>query len=86
MKNENPSRKKSLREKLIPSSVRIPTEYQFQTWEYEGGRLKHSEDNIVIINGVLCETWKQKVRASMTGCWQNLKAFFIYRPRHRGIE
>lgn len=70
------NRKNSLREKFFPNAFRVPTEYQLMTWENEGGCLYGACDNIVIINGVLCATWTDRVKATLMPYWKNLKSFF----------
>lgn len=55
----------SFRERFFPKSFRAPTEYQILNWEYEGGSQQSAVDNIVIINGVLCETTWDRWKATM---------------------
>ncbi len=82
MKKVNPSnktsQKNSLRQKFFPSSFRVPTEFQINTWEYEGGCINGVCENVVIINGVLCQTWFDRVKATLTPYWKNFKSFFNF--------
>ncbi len=69
------SHQRSFREKLFPYPLRVPTERQVLTWEDEGGNLSTCED-IVIINGVLCRTWTERVRASFISFWDRIRGIF----------
>ena len=67
----------SFREKFFPKSFRVPTEYQILNWEYEGGCLNGvCATNISIINGVLCETWWDKVKATSLPFLKSFRTFF----------
>lgn len=68
------SQRTSFREKLFPNPLRVPTERQVLTWEDEGGNLSMCED-VVIINGVLCQTWPERVRASFRSHWDWFRTF-----------
>jgi len=76
MKKIDSSTKNSLRRKFFPNSFRVPTQFQMNTWEYEGGCLNGDCENIVIINGVLCQTWFDKVKATVNPHWRNFKLLF----------
>jgi hypothetical protein len=71
----NFAKKNSFREKFFPKSFRVPTEFQINTWEYEGGSLNGACDNTVIINGVLCQTWFEKVKATVLPYWRRFVTF-----------
>lgn len=75
MKKINTSKKNSLKQKFFPNSFRVPTEFQINTWEYEGGCLNANCD-VVIINGVLCQTWSDRVKATLAPYWKNFKSLF----------
>lgn len=64
----------SFRDKFFPKSVRIPTEFQILEWEYEGGCLNGvCSSNISIINGVLCETWWERIKATSLPFWKSFR-------------
>ncbi|OYZ22327.1 MAG: hypothetical protein B7Y39_07560 [Bdellovibrio sp. 28-41-41] len=75
MKKINTSNRNSLRQRFFPHSFRVPTEFQINTWENEGGCLNGNCD-VVIINGVLCQTWFDRVKATMGPYLKNVKSFF----------
>lgn len=64
MNTINFERRNSFRKNFFLKTVRIPTEFQLNTWENEGGCLYGACDDVVIINGVLCETMLDRVKAT----------------------
>lgn len=78
MKKTETSYTNSLRQRFFPHSFRVPTEFQMNTWENEGGCLNGNCD-IVIINGVLCQTWSDRVKATIEPYWKNFKSLFSIR-------
>lgn len=78
MKSINCSKKNSLRQKFFPNSFRIPTEVQINTWENEGGCINGACENVVIVNGVLCQTWLDRVKATLSPIWKNFKSLFSF--------
>lgn len=69
-------RNDNFRRKLYTKTIRIPTEVQLNTWENEGGCLYGVKDNNVIINGLLCETFLDRIRATVKPYWDQLRAMF----------
>ncbi|MBL7543349.1 MAG: hypothetical protein JNL11_06005 [Bdellovibrionaceae bacterium] len=65
-----------LREKIFPRALRVPTEYQILTWENEGGCLDGRCNNIMIVNGILCETWFDRIKATLMPYWRRFRVFF----------
>lgn len=76
MKKIDSSNRYSLRRRFFPNSFRVPTQFQINTWEYEGGCLNGNCDDVVIVNGVLCQTWSDRVKATLAPYWKNFKLFF----------
>lgn len=73
MESINFIKRNSLRNKLFQNPVRVPTEFQLITWENEGGNLYGANDDVVIINGILCQTWLDRVRASLRPIWKAVR-------------
>lgn len=67
-------KRSSFRKNFFPKSIRVPTEFQLNTWEYEGGCLYGACDDVEIVNGVLCRTWMDKVRATVKPFWSASKS------------
>jgi|JI10StandDraft_1071094.scaffolds.fasta_scaffold2455903_1 hypothetical protein len=84
MKKINTSNRNSLRQKFFPNSFRVPTEFQINTWENEGGCLNGNCD-VIIINGVLCQTWFDRVKAITVPYLKNVKSIFTIpsAPKHQ---
>ena len=73
MNTVNFVKRNSFRRNFFPKSIRVPTEFQLNTWEYEGGCLYGTCDDVQIVNGVLCHTWWDKARASIQPFWSGVK-------------
>jgi hypothetical protein len=81
MSNIHFLRKSSVRKNFFLNSIRVPTEFQLNTWENEGGSLFGAGDDAVIVNGVLCRNWRDKLEASVRPHWQTLKGMFGIVPK-----
>lgn len=76
MNSINFVRRNSFRKNFFPKSIRVPTEFQLNTWENEGGCVYGACDNAVIIDGVLCENMSDKFRVTLRTYWKGLRSLF----------
>ncbi len=74
MNTVNFVRRNSFRKNFFPKTVRVPTEFQLNTWENEGGCVYGACSDVVIVNGVLCENMTDRFRATLKPYWSGLKS------------
>ena len=55
------------------NTFNLPTEFQLNTWENDGGFVFGAWDEIVLVNGILCRTWSDRARAAFRPRWIGLK-------------
>ena len=56
--------------RFLQKKAKLPTEKQIHTWENDGGNVETSADHFEVINGTVCCTFSQKVRAYVNKYWR----------------
>ena len=70
--------------RFLQRKAKKPTEVQLSTWENDGGNVETSDQDFVIINGMVCCTWTQRVRAYLTKYWRLARMqFHKLMPHHQ---
>ena len=67
---------KSISKHLSKASNRRPTEVQLKTWVNEGGQNFGDIKKVSLVNGVLCQTWSEKFRATLHPYINSFKKIF----------
>ncbi|MBC7419700.1 MAG: hypothetical protein H7328_03135 [Bdellovibrio sp.] len=62
--------------RFLQRRAKNPTERQISTWEDDGGNVDTADHQFVIINGVICCTSIQRLRAYVTKYWRLIRMQF----------
>jgi hypothetical protein len=68
--------------RFLQKRAQEPTSNQISTWEDDGGNYDLLCDDLVIISGIQCRTYFQKVRAKLYKYWRMARLYLQMQQSH----